>query len=255
MDCIISAGGVPHSDDLLYSYTQGRSKALLPLAGRPMVQWVVDALTAARLVDRIVIVGLKESDGVHSPKVAVFLPDQGTLLKNVTIGIEWVLEQAPESCQVLLCSSDIPLISTEMVDEWVAQCDDPVVDMYYGVVRRDLMETRFPGARRSYVHFSDGDVAGADIFVLNPQLAYRHRELWDELIGDRKSALRQARRFGLGFLIRLLLRRVSIPQAEEHIERALNLTGRVIAVTHAELGMDVDKPFQLEICEAELAAR
>jgi molybdopterin-guanine dinucleotide biosynthesis protein A len=255
MDCIITAGGVPQSDDLLFSYTQGGSKALLPLAGKPMVQWVLDALTAARQVDRIVVVGLKETDGVGSPKLAAFLPDQGSLLKNVTIGIDWVVEQEAESRQILLCSADIPLISAEMVDEWVTQCNDPTVDLYYGVVGRALMERVFPASNRSYVHFSDGDVAGADIFVVNPQLAHQHRELWDDLIGDRKSVLKQARRFGIGFLLRLLLRRVSIRQAEEHIERVLNLTGRVITVAHAELGMDVDKPFQLEICEAALAAR
>ena len=65
MDCIISAGGVPQSDDLLYELTQGRPKALLDLAGKPMVQWVVDALAASPNIDRIVLVGLSEADGLR----------------------------------------------------------------------------------------------------------------------------------------------------------------------------------------------
>jgi hypothetical protein len=35
----------------------------------------------------------------------------------------------------------------------------------------------------------------------------------------------------------------------------LNIRGRVIPYPYAEVGMDVDKPFQLEIVRAELEAR
>jgi hypothetical protein len=79
--------------------------------------------------------------------------------------------------------------------------------------------------------------------------------MWDDLIGGRKSALRQARRIGVGTLLRLLLRRLSMAEAEERVSRALNLRGRAVIVRQAELGMDVDKPFQLEICQEELAGR
>lgn len=255
MDCIVAAGGVPAKDDLLFEYTRGKPKALLGIAGKPMVQWVIDALSGSEKIGRIVLVGLSGDDGITSPKLAAYVPDQGSLLRNAVAGVDEVTRLDPAACQVVMCSADIPLITPEIVDEFIDQSSDPSADLYFGVVERTMMESRFPGSRRTYVHLTDGDFAGADMFVINPQVAYSNRQMWDDLIGGRKSALRQARRIGVGTLLRLLLRQLSMAEAEKRVCRALNLRGRAVIVRQAELGMDVDKPFQLEICQEELASR
>ena len=43
MDAIILAGGIPLPEDPLYSYSKGDAKALIDVAGKPMIQWVLDA--------------------------------------------------------------------------------------------------------------------------------------------------------------------------------------------------------------------
>ncbi len=255
MDCIVSAGGVPQADDLLFEYTQGKPKALLDLAGKPMVQWVLDALSGSSQIERIVLVGLDPRAGIQSPKIDCYVPDQGSLLANALAGAEAVLEMDPAAGHVVFSSADIPLITAAMVDEFIAQCDDPAVELFYGAVERSRMETRFPESRRSYVHLTDGDFAGADLMVVSPMVGRHHRAMWNDLIGSRKSALKQAKRVGLMTLAKLLLRRLSIAEAERRVSRALGITGRVVVVRHAELGMDVDKPFQLEICRRELSGR
>ena len=44
MDAIVIAGGIPQPQDPLYTYSHGDSKALIDIAGKPMVQWVLDVL-------------------------------------------------------------------------------------------------------------------------------------------------------------------------------------------------------------------
>ena len=44
MDAIVTAGGIPRPEDPLYTYSHGDSKALIDVAGKPMIQWVLDAL-------------------------------------------------------------------------------------------------------------------------------------------------------------------------------------------------------------------
>ena len=44
IDAIVTAGGIPQSGDPLYAYSNGDSKALIDVAGKPMIQWVLDAL-------------------------------------------------------------------------------------------------------------------------------------------------------------------------------------------------------------------
>ena len=47
MDAIVTAGGIPQPGEPLYEYTLGASKAMLDVVGKPMIQWVLDALEGA----------------------------------------------------------------------------------------------------------------------------------------------------------------------------------------------------------------
>jgi bifunctional N-acetylglucosamine-1-phosphate-uridyltransferase/glucosamine-1-phosphate-acetyltransferase GlmU-like protein len=60
MDVIIPAGGIPRPSHPIYKYTQGKPKALLDIAGKPMIQWVLDALSEAKSVGHVAVVGVSE---------------------------------------------------------------------------------------------------------------------------------------------------------------------------------------------------
>jgi hypothetical protein len=117
------------------------------------------------------------------------------------------------------------------------------------------MEARFPESRRSYIHLVEGDFAGGDVFLVRPSLNISHRDLLQELAAARKNVIQQARLIGLRIFLKLVLRRLSLNEAVERVSKVLNLRGRAIPFPYAEVGMDVDKPFQLEIVRAELEAR
>jgi molybdopterin-guanine dinucleotide biosynthesis protein A len=254
MDCVVLAGGVPQQEDPLYEYTQGRSKALLDIGGRPMLAWVLDALAAACAIDRVILVGLDPSPELEIEQPGAVVPDQGSLFGNLLAGVDTLLQLDPGARQMAVCSGDIPLIEPFMVDDFIALCGDASVDVYYAIVERSVMEARFPGSRRSYVHLSDGEFAGGDIFVARPEIAYSRRQLWTELTDMRKHALRQARRVGVRTLIRLLLRRLSLAEAERRASIAFEVIGRAVVAPYPELGMDVDKPHQYMICQRERSA-
>ncbi len=287
MDCVVVAGGVPQERDPLYAYAQTdisklpRPKTLIDIAGKPMVQWVVDALTEAESIEHIVVAGLAPPphrggqeggrtdaspradsmakattpDGykIHSPKVLSQFLDQGSLLENAIAGCHQLLAHNPTAQQVVFSNADIPTITGEMVDAFIAQCRDPEIDIYYSVVPRAVMEARFPGAGRSYVPFAEGAFAGGDMGVINPRLFHSHRALFEALVHSRKSALKQALRLGLDIFVKLYFKRLSIAEVERRVPQKLGLRVRVVRVAHAELGMDVDKPAQLDICREALA--
>ncbi len=95
MQAIITAGGVPHPEEPLYEYTQGKPKALVDVAGKPMAQWVLDALCDSPAIEEIVLIGLTEESGVQCDKISAYLPSQGGILENIRAGVEKVVEQHP----------------------------------------------------------------------------------------------------------------------------------------------------------------
>ncbi len=68
MDAIVLAGGIPLPEETLYPYTRGHPKAMLDLAGKPMIQWVLDALSESTTIENVIITGLTEKSGVACKK-------------------------------------------------------------------------------------------------------------------------------------------------------------------------------------------
>lgn len=255
MDAYIIAGGIPKPGDPLYPFTQGKPKALLELAGQSMIQWVLDALDGARLVDRVVIVGLAEAARLRCAKPLSFYPSYGGFFDNVMAGRHIIREISPQAAYALVVSSDIPAATPAAADWLIAQASDAAHEVYFVVIRKEVMEDEFPGSRRSYAHLKGLDLCSADMHVLSVSREPDSEDVWKILAGARKHVLRMASLFGVGFLARAALRRVGLEEAERHICGRLGVNGRVLLSPYAEIGMDVDKPHQLEMLRTHLEQR
>lgn len=255
MDAIIIAGGIPEPDEPLYEYTQGQPKALLDIAGKPMVQWILDALSGAETIDRVVLIGLSEEDSLECTKEITYVSNQGGMLQNVRAGMEKVLEINPDANHVLGVSSDIPAINSEMVDWMVKENEGTDLDLYYTVIRRQVMEERFPNSNRSYTRLKDAEVCGGDMNMIRATTVRTNDELWDRIVAARKNVFKQAALLGYGNLILLLSRQLTIDGAVKRVTKRMDITGRAVFSPYAEIGMDVDKPFQLEIVRADLMSK
>ncbi|MBI3159147.1 MAG: nucleotidyltransferase family protein [Chloroflexi bacterium] len=253
MDAIVTAGGIPMPDEPLYPYTQGASKALVDVAGRPMIQWSLDALSGAKKVENVIIIGLDESHGLKCAKPLAYVPNHGGMVDNIRAGTKRVMELNPAASHVLIVSSDIPTITAEMVDWTVTTCLETDDDMYYNVVERSVMEKRFPGSNRTYTKLKGIQVCGGDMNVIKPWVVLSERGLWKKLEASRKNALKQASLVGFDTLLLILFRLVDLKGAEKQASKRLGLKARVVECPYAEIGMDVDKPNQLELLRADLA--
>ena len=252
MDAIITAGGIPQPEDPLYTYSHGDSKALIDVAGKPMVQWVLDALGDAKNVDNVIVIGLSAKSGVTCKKPLHFISNQGRMLANIVAGVDKALELNKKSKYVLIVSSDIPAIKPEMVDWLVDTCMQTKHDIYYGVCPREVMETRFPNSKRTYTTLKDIELCGADINISHVRMATEHLDMWESLIGTRKSPLKQAGIIGLGTLFRVIMRSITLDELVEKVCRRIGIQGRAIVWPHAEACMDVDKPHQLELMREDM---
>ncbi len=253
MDAIVIAGGIPEPDEPLYPYTKGKPKALLDLCGKPMIQWVLDALQGALSIDRIVIVGLPDDSSLKANKIISFVPNQGGMLDNVRNGVMKILEVNPEAQHVVLASSDIPGISPEKVDWIVNNALQTDHDVYYCVVSRQVMESRYPLSKRSYVRLRDVEVCGGDINVIRSALVKGNDVLWERIVAARKNAFKQAALLGYDTLLMLLFRAITLDGAVKKVSKRIKINGRVLLCPYAEIAMDVDKPHQFEIMRADLA--
>jgi len=255
MDAIVLAGGIPQPDESLYSYTKGDPKALMDIAGKPMIQWVLDALGDAKNVDNVIIVGLSPKNNLACKKPVYYLSNQGRMLANIVLGVNKSLELDKRSKYVLIVSADIPALKPEMVDWLVDTAMQTKDDLYYGICTREVMEARFPGSKRTYTKLKGIELCGADINVTHVRMATEHLDMWESLIGTRKSPFRQAGIIGLGTLFQVITRSITLEDLVEKVCKRIGIKGRAIVWPHAEACMDVDKPHQLELMREDLASQ
>lgn len=257
MDAIVTAGGIPLPEEPLYSETKGHHKALLDIAGKPMIQWVLEALSEAKTIDNIIVVGLTEKAGLKCKKPLHYISNQGQMLDNLRAGVEKSMELGKKYEHVLFVSSDIPALTPEMVDWVVNKALETNDDIYYNVIQREVMEKRFPGSNRTYTHLKDMDVTGSDINVVRSKLVVSSSKnsLWEKITAARKSPTKQAGLIGFDTLFLLLFRQLTLEKAIEKITKKLEVTGAVNISPYAEIGMDVDKPHQLEIIRNDFKKR
>jgi GTP:adenosylcobinamide-phosphate guanylyltransferase len=186
MDCVLVAGGRPGPQDPLYDETQGKPKALLEIDGRPIVEFVLNALLRAQSVDRIVLGGLDVGTKLNIDRPPEMIVDQGGLVANGLAGLSRLLEQQPETRHVLFSSADIPSVTSLIVDDVVAACRPFDKAAYYFMVDRRTMERRFPDSERTFVQLKDMQVAGADMFIADARLASDNRRLLHDMAAGRK---------------------------------------------------------------------
>ena len=252
---VVLAGYSTEKPDPLAAAMGLERKALIPIAGKPMVYWVVKALRESPRIDQIYIVGMSEEDGVDFETDVIYVPNQNAHFDNVMAGVEAVQSHQPEAEFLLFASGDIPALRSSTVDWFVETCENMDGDFFYSVVEKEVMEAAFPDSRRSYVPAVEGKFCGGDLFFVRIAIAHNNQELVRELLARRKSVFQQARLLGFKTIIKFLFRRLSVKDAEELSDRLLQAKGKVVISPYADLGMDVDKPHQLELVRAALEHR
>ena len=255
INCVILAGGLPQPEDPLYALTQGKSKALLDMGGRTMLERVVDALQNAQAVGEIVVVGLGSDLGMTFQKTVHHLPDQGSILRNALGGIDRMRELHPKSELLLVCSADIPTITPNIVDDFVERCRPFDKAMVYNFVDKPTLEARFPHSNRTYVRLKDALIAGGDMTLIQADLVDSNQDIWEALTNARKHAWKLARVVGLRFMLKFLLRQLSFADIEAAAQRITGRPCMVLLNPHAEIAMDADKPAQVELLQKDFELR
>lgn len=239
INALILAGGLNNGP--LSRCCSEAYEALIPLDGKQMVRYVAEALARSRAVNRVLVVGPGELISLL-PGISV-LPTGNSVMDNLQLGCQAL----PDSDRVLVATADIPLLTTEVVDRFIGLCGDCARDFYFPVVRKEIVEARYPGVTRTYVKLREGTFTGGNLFLVNPAAVPAGMSVGQELVALRKSPFKLSRKVGLLFLLKFLFKHLSLDEAEQKVSGLLTIKGRAVICNDPEVGVDVDKPGDLEI--------
>jgi len=227
-------------------------KGLVPIAGKPMVEWVVLALRAAKTVGEIaVVVPTAENLGAWTELVDHVVVSDGTFIENTIAGIG-IFQNGRH---VLGCTGDLPALTPEAIDDYITRSLESGAEFCYPLVRAEDMEEQFPGSQRTYVKVAGGRVTGGNTVLVSADLLRRNREIGQRLFETRKSPLAMARVIGIPFIFKYISGRLRVDDVERKLAQLLDSKCAAIFTSHASIGADVDKPIDVVVAERVLYRR
>jgi len=249
-DAIILAGG--ENSEHLSRFSSQSYEAMIEIAGKPMVTFVADALAAAPQVERIFIMGpVIELANCSFPENVILVEGGNTIIETIQLG----MEALGHNRKVLVVTADIPLLTPVAIDHFLSQCAEEEVDLYYPIVSREDNNQHYPGNKRTYVQFTDGTYTGGNIFLVNPMIVPQCLVVAGKLIDNRKNPFKLCCLLGWWFVVSFLIGRLSLNKVKERVAELLGITGAVIQSPYPELGIDVDKPSDLELVRTTFSFR
>jgi GTP:adenosylcobinamide-phosphate guanylyltransferase len=230
-------------------------RSLYPLAGRPMLAYVLDALERSRTVTETILVGPAELSEAF-PGVARI--DAGAKL---TDNVEAACRYAAGKGTVLLTGCDIPLVTAGAIDYFVRECSFNRTRLYYPILEKRAVLKDYPSMKRTFVRMADGTFTGGNVFLAQPDFILDQLPVIQSIYAARKKPLRLAGLLGWELMFRLLLTSgahlplLDVTTASRLVGKALGGLVKAIVIPYPSLGADLDSLDEAPLFEKYLLAR
>ena len=220
------------------------SRVFVPVGGRPMVLRVLDALQAARAVERILLVGpIRERLEEFAPLREIV--DSGAVewiapAASPCLSVDVALRAIPEDEAVLVTTADHALLEAHIVDAFCSEARTSGGDLAVGLARYAEVAQAFPGVRRTRFRLRDGGWCGCNLFALLEPRGRKAPLFWRQVEQLRKRPLKVVGVFGWGNLLRYLTRTIDLPQALKRVSAKMDLEARAVILPFPQAAVDVD---------------
>ena len=226
-------------------------KGLVEIAGKPMIQWVIDALRKANSINRIVaVVPTSAIDQVKASDITVVAGD-GTLPENCEQGFLALDGKRP----ILWATADIPALTPEAVDDYLGRVVQRRAELSYSLIQERDVETQFPGSIRTYIKLREGRATGGNLITTTVAVAHKIEPLMSDFYNARKDPKKVVSLVGPQIATKYALGWLSVPDVEARVKSMLDIRGAGIFTTYAEIGVDVDKVADMKPVENVLRQR
>jgi CTP:molybdopterin cytidylyltransferase MocA len=240
IDVVLPAGGRIAGE---FAEETGVSvKALVRIDGCTVLERTIAALRATGLVNRTIVIGPQEIADHPVAKCAdAVLPEGGDSgPANILAGLKWLRESdGSHADRVLIMTTDLPFLTSRAICDFIdrspanAELTAPLVSEY-------AFEQRFPGSENEYVKLADGRWTMGCGFLVDPRSVEANNDHIEAAFQARKSQIGMAKLLGMGFILRFLSGRLTVPDIERQCSKMLGCACVAVPDSPAELAFDLD---------------
>ena len=234
------------------------SKALLPMLGKRVIDWQLEALQASSYVGDIFLLGLTQSDyPIKYPIQHIPIDTTSTIMEKISAGSKVISKNYPDLKHIIISTGDTPAITTKSIDlffrELIQHSD---ADVLLTGVPEDITLEVFPDHGRVVGRFKDQDIYLGEMFALRYDILPVLEEEIDQLATRRRQINRRANTSKFGPILRYLARKpglwlmiikylrgtLTLDELESTLSKTYKLNIKTAIIPDPGFGMDLDLP-------------
>ncbi len=234
------------------------SKVLLPMLGKRVIDWQLEALQASSYVGEIYLLGLTQSDyPIKDPIHHIPIDTTSTILEKISAGSKIISKNYPDLKHIVISTGDTPAITTKSVDLFfreLIQHND--ADVLLTGVPEDITLEIFPDHGRVVGRFKDQDIYLGEMFALGKNILPVLENEINQLSSRRRQFNRRSDTSKLGPILRYLARKpglwlmiikylrglLTVDELETILSKVFNLNIKTAIIPDPGFGMDMDLP-------------
>jgi hypothetical protein len=234
------------------------SKVLLPLLGKRVIDWQLEALQASSYVGEIYLLGLTQSDyPIKDPIHHIPIDTTSTILEKISVGSKIISKNYPDLNHIVISTGDAPAITTKSIDLFFSELiQHNDADVLLTGVPEDITLEIFPDHGRVVGKFKDQDIYLGEMFALRKNILPVLENEINQLSSRRRQFNRRSDTSKLGPILRYLARKpglwlmiskylrgiLTLDELESILSKVFNLNIKTAIIPDPGFGMDMDLP-------------
>ncbi len=234
------------------------SKALLPMHGKRVMDWHLEALFASKYVDEVYLIGLKPEEFPSSANLSYIPCDlTSTILEKITTGANFLQAKYPDQEHLIVSTGDAPGILSESIDIFIETLiNDQDIDVLLAGAPEDGILEAFPEHGRVLGKFKDLSVTPGELMAYRYSIIPKITDEIEQLTVRRREFDRRSDTSKLIPLMRYLAKNprlwvligkylsgnLTLSEAENILSKAYDMKLRAVIINDPGFGMDMDLP-------------
>lgn len=256
---LVLAGRRGAEKDPLVVATGCSHKALLEVAGQPMLERVLRSVAAQPNLRRLAISSDRRGLLDALPplgEMGIDIPvEHHASAASPAASVADFIETSGIEGPLLVTTADHALLTTDMLSHFWAEARGSGAEVAVGVVSETLFRSSYPELRRTFVRLGSEGFSGANLFAFIDHDGAGVARFWSSVERYRKRPARLIAQFGVRNFLRYALGRFDLDTAVREVSRILGVRVGLIEMPFAECAIDVDKPADLDLVTDILSRR
>ena len=221
-------------------------KGLVEIAGTPMIERVIGAVTASNRASRMTILAQDKAAFAHltSDTIDVY-ESSGSISQSILDCLQAIDHDWP----VMITTADHALLTADMITQFLDKASTQQDDLNAAFVASKTLLSAYPESIRTFLKFSDEWYSGCNMFLLRSVKTYDTLRFWKSIEQDRKNITKMIWKIGPVALLLYLIKRLSLESGIARLGKALGCQARPIVIDIPEACIDVDKPSDISHVE------